>query len=280
MYARVSTKANGSLFHSKCFSGKPLKKIFLDIFLHQSTQKIMTSLNTKLHTFNAETTLRDIEVTKSGAGAPIESGQQGLYMFTLHEDNHNIPILNYDKYGIPLYIGVAPTCMNNRIFRGFRELNGSSTEGDGTIVLSRKEVLKSAELRKQYIDEVGLPFRKEFKIPMGHSAAYKIRKYVKPKVKMVGDRFVYPGLQIHLNTNPSSGTHPSGLEQEEKRLLNANLPFFNTNDIPDQLICLRNAIFEKDYTRTDVYGVEHNLKYLCEEYIHVRNNLLRSQAHA
>ena len=240
----------------------------------------MYSLNTIKRTFNAVTTLRNIEVTKSGAGAPIESGQQGLYMFTLHEDNRHIPILNYDKYGIPLYIGVAPTCMNNRIFRGFRELNGSSTEGDGTITLTREEVLKSAEMRKQYIDGIGLPFRKEFKIPMGHSAAYKIRKYAKPKVKIVGDRFVYPGLQIHLNTNPSSGTHMSGLEQEEKRLLNANLPFFNTNDMPEHLICLRNAIFEKDYARTDVYGNVHDLKYFCEEYIHVRNNLLRSLAHA
>ena len=82
----------------------------------------MYSLNTIKRTFIAVTTLRNIEVTKSGAGAPIESGQQGLYMFTLHDDNRHIPILNYDKYGIPLYIGVAPTCMNNRIFRGFREL--------------------------------------------------------------------------------------------------------------------------------------------------------------
>ena len=108
----------------------------------------MTSLNT----FNAMNVLRNVEVTKSGAGAPIGTGQKGLYMFTLHEDNRHIPILNYDKYGIPLYIGVAPTCMNNRIFRGFRELNGSSTEGDGTITLTREEVLKSAEMRKQYID--------------------------------------------------------------------------------------------------------------------------------
>ena len=240
----------------------------------------MTSLNTIKRTFNAMTTLRNIEVTKSGAGAPIESGQQGLYMFTLHEDNRHIPILNYDKYGIPLYIGVAPTCMNNRIFRGFRELNGSSTEGDGTITLSREEVLKSAELRKKFVNEVGLPFHKQFKIPMGHSAAYKIRKYAKPKVKMVGDRFVYPGLQIHLNMNPLFSYTEDGLENEEKRLLENNLPFFNTNDMPEQLLCLRNAIFEKDYTRTDVYGNVHDLKYLCDEYIHVRNNLLRSQAHA
>lgn len=239
----------------------------------------MTSLNTKLHTFNAETTLRDIEVTKSGAGAPIGTGQQGLYMFTLHEDNRHIPILNYDKYGIPLYIGVAPTCMNNRIFRGFRELNGSSTEGDGTITLTREEVLKSAELRKKFVSEVGLPFRKEFKVPMGHSAAYKIRKYVKPKVKMVGNKFVYPGLQIHLNTNPLFSYTENGLENEEKRLLETNLPFFNTNDMPEQLLCLRNAIFEKDYTRRDVYGNVHDLKYLCDEYIHVRNNLLRRKPH-
>ena len=226
------------------------------------------------------TTLRNIEVTKSGAGAPIETGQQGLYMFTLHEDNRHIPILNYDKYGIPLYIGVAPTCMSNRIFRGFRELNGSSTEGDGTITLSRNEVLKSAELRKKFVSEVGLPFHKQFKIPMGHSAAYKIRKYAKPKVKIVGDRFVYPGLQIHLNMNPLFSYTEDGLENEEKRLLENNLPFFNTNDMPEQLLCLRNAIFEKDYTRTDVYGNVHDLKYLCDEYINVRNNLLRSNAHA
>ena len=242
----------------------------------------MTSLNT----FNAMTVLRNVEVTKSGAGAPIGTGQKGLYMFTLHEDNRHIPILNYDKYGIPLYIGVAPTCMKTRVFRGFRELNDSSTEGDGTITLSREEILKSAELSKRYltelnkINQIGLPVHKEFKIPMGHSAAYKIRKYAKPKVKMVGDRFVYPGLQIHLNINPLFTYTENALEDEEKRLLETNLPFFNTNDMPEQLICLRNAIFEKDYTRKDVYGNVHDLKYLCDEYIHVRNNLLRRKPHA
>jgi len=214
--------------------------------------------------------IENFEVHKSGIfEAPVETGMTGIYTISYHHDNLNFPFLNYEKFHIPLYIGQAPLCFRNRIYRFLRELLGSSTAGDGLIDMEKQEIYKEMKSKNDVISDVGAAFHMKFKRPMGHSAANLIRKYMKPKVHVLSNgNFIFPGLRISLEYMDKKNVANS-----ERVEIAKHLPFFNTQNIPKKIKEVRKFLFHTPITLYTKDEIRKEYLELREAHIQFRKDV-------